>query len=358
MRYIVLIISLFLLLPSCRKGEAPSSSSPSDSNSDVTKSPVEVRFTSGIRVDVNQTLGTRAPITGNVIPKDSTVGMIAIYADVNQASTNYNLEKLINKKAKAHELIQNAEYHVYDDNGSLSQKYIAEYPSGTSEYNGLAFYGYAPRSEKLYTLYTNKYSYYIPTYLDMEDMSKTPDYLYTGQFVVKTPDKTETVYLPFKHALGRIRFNITTDNIALGAKVKEIIVAADCDPNGKLFIEDGVCVTDYTYGDESFASEFVYKIDKEIGNGISADFMLYPGTKVFSIKCAIYTGDVITENDYYEIYPKPNQPEIVIQQGVYNTINVGFSPKEVQIGGNVSAWVEQGTDNVNIDQETGEVTHE
>lgn len=335
MRFFAFILSLFLLLPSCRKGEV---NSPSE---DVAKEPVEVRFSSGIETIVTQYSLGRAPIEGETLPVGLNVGIFGIKAKSSNWG-NYNITSLTQKN------LNNEKYTVYDG-GVLFQNKIAEYPTKDTGYDGLVFYGYHPYMEDV----TDKYydfmrdSYYIPVTLDYKDMSNSVDYLYTGRKEQLTPTGDHTVTLSFKHAMGRIRFifeKTTSDAILEG-----LAISAYCGVEGKMFIDTGDCIpNDYE------KTQYRYVVNKNMNseNDIIVDFMLYPDIDISQITCYINSKP-------YTLYTQSSSKKINLTKGEIVEMYVKFSPKEVKVEGNIIGWGNQGVvDNVNIDEETGEVTHE
>ena len=328
MKLILFIILLSVLLPSCRKGEVPNSS---DSNTD--ENPVEVKFSSGITATVEENPLGRAPIDGESLLVDSNVGIFGIKAK----SSNWDNYTITSSAQKN---LQNAEYQVYDQ-GRLYQRYIAEYPTKDSQFDGLVFYGYYPYMSDVMNYYDFwNDTYYVPVSLSKNDMSSTPDYLFTGRINQKTP-KDDDFILPlvFKHALARIKFtfNRTTSDV----NVDGIVVSADCSVDGKMLISTGE-----TIPDDTSTQLYRYFINKNLNRDerVIADFLLFPGAKVNFIQCII-------DSKTYPLYVGTNLDEIKLEQGKVINITINFSPKEANFTGILQGWEDNGENqDVNIEE--------
>lgn len=343
--YLILVLTL---LSSCRKREVPSVSEPAK------EKPVEVSFSSGINVAVESS--SRVPFEGSTLPVNSEVGVFGILADTSYPE-DYTIEQLMNGNAIPQDYLYNEEYVVTSENGDMQQKYIAIYPTKDSGYDGLCFYAYYPHDpEIIYNPSEEGTTYLLPVTLNSNSMEESVDYLYTGQVVQQTPVASQKTVLPFKHALGRLKFAFNTTNDKILSKVTEIHVYANCSPKGVMSIEDGTCVPDNTKA----SVRYKYNLNEIITGSepfLTADFMLFPNVRINTIYCFISTED--GEAVRYQLYSyNTSVNKINLEAGQFTKISVNFTPKEVQLTGDVSTWIEQGTDNVNIDEETGEVTHE
>lgn len=343
--YLILILTL---LSSCRKREVPSVSKPDNEKT------VEVSFASGINVAVESL--SRVPFEGSTLPVNSEVGVFGILADTSYPE-DYTIEQLMNGNASPQDYLYNEEYVVMSENGDMQQKYIAIYPTKDSGYDGLCFYAYYPHDpDVIYNPSDEGTTYMLPVTLKSNSMEESVDYLYTGQVVQKTPDSSQKTVLPFKHALSRLKFTFNTTNDKILSKVTEIHVYANCSPNGVMSIEDGTCVPDKT----NASVRYKYNLNEIITSTepfLTADFMLFPNVRINNIYCFISTEN--SEPVKYQLYSyNTSANKINLEAGRFTKISVNFTPEEVQLSGSLSTWFEQGTDNVNIDQETGEVTHE
>lgn len=358
MRYIILAILTFLLLPSCRKGEVPSSKPGEGDNDNIEEYvPKKIQFSAGLQSSIKNNFSSRAPLDGTVMPQGTSVGIIGIYADVNQDPSNYSLWQLYNGGAEVHELLENTLYTVIDDEGNLYQDYVPEFPSPASQYNGMSFYAYSPHGAiKTETVNFTK-NCYIETHINSTDMANTTDYLCTKQVIVPTPDNLAPVKLDFFHVLGRIKFEIFSDRPDINARVNYIEINADCNPDGKLYLETGECKSKSKHS-PSFPKTYYYRLNNEISSGVHADFMLYPGTTIYNIKCEISTGEEYENTNIYDVYPRTGQPQIELVAGEYTTMTINFSPKEMNLSSDVVEWVGGENQNIGIDEDSGDVVYE
>lgn len=338
MRHWILFISLFTLLPSCRKGEVPSTDSPDE----PIEKPIEVRFSSGISVSVNsEEERSRAPITESFLPPGKAVGVFGVLAK-SDSPESCTLESVLAFEADFQNYLDNAQYVVSSTNGDLEQQYIAQYPSKGSQYDGLAFYAYYPYSEDvLPDDYTN-YHYQIETKLNQSNMENTEDYLYTGQQISWTPsnDENNKVELTFYHALARLHFELRSTT-SEEVEVSNIIVVANCRPTGVMWIETGD--VEWTKITRPPYAVYTYNIDENLtqSSTLSAEFLLYPGATIQEIQCKI--GG--------ETYSIPiDVAGITLERGAYKTIVITYSPKNVLLDDDITLWEDQGTMDTSIDE--------
>lgn len=349
MRLLILIISVFLLLPSCRKGEVPSSP-PSNSTEDNNTSggdidderAKEITFTAGLSASIEQYNGSRAPIEGNTLPVGGKVGIWGVYADKEIWSIYPDAYRIYISGSQA--TMTNAEYEIRENN-KLYQKYLAQYPTKDSGFNGLVVYGYYP--------YTENYSYdlndkcFIKTTLDNLNMANTTDYLYVVRKFYETPSDDNTVAtLEFKHALSRIHFNFnkTTTDVVLN----KISVVAKSSLDGYLYVEDAKCVA-ANYNQVSALNMDCNNINLNTDEKVEYDYLLYPDTQIISITC-YFNGEV-------EGKLLPGVSGLTLEAGKFVNININYSPKEAIVDGNLSVWEDSNTNmDFEIDEETGDVT--
>lgn len=335
MRIIFFIISLLLLLPSCRKGEAPSSS---DTDQDIGNvKPMEVRLSTNLSVSVeNQSLG-RAPIYGDKLPEGYTVGVYGILADEDDLSSCN-----INKPAQT--AMSNAQYEVKSD-GSMVQENFAEYPVDN---DGLMFYAYYPYTEtrELLREGNNKYiSITFPT----DDMSSAVDYLYIDSFFKKTPTdySSNVANLNFKHALSMLRLNFkgTSSNVI----VSSVTVAVKANPKGKFYINNGDCVPKDTYSNEYYFTETADLIDGDF----SLDLLMYPDVVIDYISCLINDSQVFI----YDDTTVSEDRKIKLVKGQFVQMNLTYIPKDTNFSNSLENWTDSNQNqDYEIDGETGTVT--
>lgn len=342
MRLLLIIVSFILLLPSCRKGEVPSSPPANVEDGDRNES-IEVKFSSDISASIEEMRLGRAPIEGENMPKDSLIGIYGIPA------LQSELEKYTIKSPKQVNL-SNAKYKVYD-NGVLKQSNYAEYPND-SKYDGLLIYAYYPWTSNVGSDWT--YGPVLDIDLQSESMENSTDYMVVNRLFAPTPKGLtigQYVNLEFKHALGRLKFVFNKTNS--DAVLNGIEVFANSSVAGQLIFESGECIPD----DNTSENTFRYNCDKNLNSdeNLVFDFLLFPGVQVNKIQCYITTE----RTKPYVIYDRNQSPskEITLKQGEYTTITVGFSPKETLLSSMVHDWQSSGNDkNVSIDEATGEVT--
>ena len=349
MRFIILIISLFLLLPSCRKGEVPSSSTDSeqDTNTGENTNPVEVRFNASIKASVDELLSSRVAL--DALPIREHVGIFGVLAnsngDVENGWKGYTI------RDSKQDNLNNAQYRI-EEGGKLTQSGLAQYPKGDTSYDGLVFYAYYPYTP---TSELPPSRDKINVLLKSSNMSESTDYLVADRVFSKTPTDANygSVSLTFNHVLSRIMVNIsTTFN---NATLTDIYISTNASPEGVLYLEDGTCKPNKLYDSPDdarlyyYGSNLSYSLSKE---GTIFDFMIYPDIEVYGIYCEI---DGVT----YQIYNYETAPiKIEPKKGKIVKVNVSYVPMEASFVSSVSQW-EEDTDNVmdfEIDQESGEVT--
>lgn len=352
MRLLSIILFLLVLLPSCRKGEAPSYE---EDDNNVEK-PKYVWFSSGISVEVQSDALGRSAIDTDRLPGYSEIGVFGIRATESEQST---LGDRINGDAECQEYLENVKYVVEPESGLLQQENLAEWPNNSSGYEGLSFYAYFPYDLSITRNSIQGHpqiedSYYSKISLDNSDMSLTKDYLYTGKIYENTPSgQTDTkVKLLFKHALSRIKFVIESTKPGVSTHVYKIVVNANCGKDGKFYIADGTCKPDKTT-----SLNYTYKVNQDLTteNSIQADFLLFPNVMINYIDLYINSE----YEDPYTIYDSlDDEPIYTLSNGSYLTYKIKFSPKNVDVTDEVSQW-EPSPENdkdVSFDEATGEVT--
>lgn len=344
MRLLLIIVSFILLLPSCRKGEVPSSPPTDVEDSDINES-IEVKFSSDISASIEEMSLGRAPIEGETMPKEAKVGIYGIPA------LQSELDKYTIKSPKQANL-SNAEYMVYD-NGVLKQSndVYAEYPND-SKYDGLLIYAYYPWTSNIGSDWT--YGPVLNIDLESENMENSVDYMVVNRRFAPTPKGIaigQYVELEFKHALGRLKFvfNKTSSDAVLNG----IEVFANSSVSGKLILESGECIPE----DNTTENTFRYNCNKKLNSdeNLFFDFLLFPGVQINKIQCYITTD----KTKSYVIYDKnlTSSQEITLEQGKYTTITVNFSPKEALLSSRVTDWQSSNNDkNYSIDEESETVT--
>ncbi len=335
-----------MLLPSCRKGEVPSSPSTdagqnqTPGTDDKEEEAVQVRFTSFVSIKVKDGYTTRAPIEENVLPPGAEVGIYGVKAN----SSNWN-EYGITDELQAH--LNNDRYTVQEDN-SMKPDYIAEYPKKDSGYDGLVFYAYYPYSDK--TKYNSYYkSYLVPVTIKMNDMASTEDYLYAERKEQLTPTDNTPVTLFFKHALGRVRFLFK--NTPSKAMLYSVAVTADSPTSGYMKVDTGEILYDES---DKVSTTFTYnvgEVGKDLAEGdVVVDFMLFPGANITKIECNI--------NSIFESYPLNLSKPIELEAGVIVPVEITFTPLSVGLDNQLDEWKVSTSDDMKfgIDEETGTVT--
>ena len=350
MRLLSIILFLLVLLPSCRKGEAPSYD-----DSDNGEKPKYVWFSSGISVDVQSDVLGRSAIDGTRLDINSEIGVFGIKTTESEQAT---LGDRIKGNAECQEYLENVKYIVETEAGTLQQQNLAQWPNKSSGYEGLSFYAYYPYDLKVMRKNIQGHpeiedSYYSEITLKNSDMSKTMDYLYTGKIYENTPsgETNSKVQLLFKHALSRIKFEIESTRSGVSTHVYKIVVNANCGKDGKFYIADGTCKPN-----SNNSLDYTYILNKDLtyGNNIQADFLLYPNVEINYIDLYINS-----EYDSFTIYDNYEDEQIyTLGNGKYLTYKIKFSPKYVDVVDEVSKWDPSPEDDVNIsiDGETGTVT--
>lgn len=337
MRHWILFISLFTLLPSCRKGEAPS---PGVSDEPI-ENPIPLRFSAGVSTSVSSEESGRAPITGTHLPISSEVGVYGILADVSRPD-EYTFRQVMSGDTYFQDYLENAHYVVSTAEGAMDQEFIAQYPTNDSGYNGLTLYAYHPYTASVVKDNFNK-DYLIATTLESEYMERTPDYLYTKQVVAPTPNQDGAVVkLTFEHALARLRFVFKSTNPEAAVKVGQIVVDANCSKKGTMSIQTGEAVPERKTG-----TLYTYNLNQYITpEGLVAEYLLYPESTINTIQCQIQVGEGTMS--VYDINPSG----IKLERGKYMTVNVTFSPKTATISNDITGWESQGEADVSIDEKT------
>ena len=358
---------MFLLLPSCRKGEVPSSppvDSGQNQGDDNEETPIEVRFSSGITASVEGTMLSRAALGDDFYTNESKVGVYAMLAK--SSDPDYYCFQNVFNDVTFQTNFDNALYTVYEDK-SMKQDNIAQYPLASTPYDGLAIYGYYPYSELILNPYSEDFgdyasfqtligeSFYLPMELPLNNMEDAVDYLYTGKLkqndsgiiLRPTGDTNPDVQMSFKHALGLVKFIFKTNSSTENVKVDKVEVGAACESKALMNIEDGSCVLKK----RTYPTKYVYNVSDVISQSktVEADFLMYPGIKLSGIYCYIAVNG--GESVKYPI----NVSSITLEPGRYATITVNFSPKETNLVSNLEVWDSQGIDE-SVDIEENAVT--
>lgn len=359
MNKLILGTSLLLFFTACSKESTGSGSSEIPNIDDEG---VEVSFNSGVTTSVTTTsVTTRSGVLNMAIPKGDHVGIYGIPA-IKENPDEYTIDKFMNQDEYQENLF-NANYEVISTSGTkstLKQQFTAKFPSNKSGKNALAFYAYYPFIENSEIENVGKGPQAIPIQLNNKDMSKTLDYLYTGQII--SGITTNAVELNFKHALGRLDFRIYSDNaynIGLDpVSIKSVTVTALHTPTGKMFLEDGEITPDNTV-----LTPYIYPLTKETiqyskTENVSklnpvCSFLLVPGD-IISIKCLLETKQ--NGEKEYEIYNLKDYPDqadrITLTKGQTVNANVLYTPRDVEVSGKLSGWTnaETRTFNINVNQ--------
>lgn len=322
MRFIFFIISLLLLLPSCRKGGVPSST---DTDEDVVdKKPIEVRLSNNLLVSVeNQSFG-RGPIYGEQMPEDYIVGVYGILTNASDIESS-----TINKAAQTN--LVNAKYSV-ESNGDLRQTGFAEYPV---DYDGLTFYAYYPYTEtrNLIREGDNKYmSFTFP----IDDMSSAVDFLYIDKLYKETPTgaSSNVANLKFRHALSMLRLNFygTTSNV----NVSSVTLGIKANPSGKFYINNGECKPKDTNSNEYY---FIESADLKDGN-FTLELLMYPDVVVEYISCLINDSPVVI----YDDATVSEENRIKLVKGEFVTMNLSYVPKNANFTNSMENWQSTGNE--------------
>lgn len=345
MNKLILGLSSLVLFACCSKESSSNGSSEIPNTDDEG---VEINFNSGVVASSLVNVSTRG-VLERAIPKGEHVGIYGIPAIKNNP-TDYTIDKFPNQEDYQENLF-NANYEVTSVSGTISylqQQFAAKFPSNKSGKDALAFYGYYPYVDNSAIETLGKGTGYIPIQLNKDDMSKTSDYLYTGQIVSGI---AKTVSLTFQHALGRLDFKIySTDGILANKfKINSITVKANHSIKGYMSLINGSInptntqPIDYVY---PLTDAYVQYLDEINGQSISelpaiASFLLIPGDRIASITCSV-TEVATSKNTVYEIYKMediPNQQDrIILKKGQTINANVLYSPRDVNASGKLNGW--------------------
>ncbi len=333
MRFLSIILSVILFLPSCVKEET---------NSIDGGNPKYVWLTSNISIEISNDPIKRSVIEGANIPVNSEIGVFALRTNNEEQAS---LGARINGDVECEKFLENVEYVVESQSGSMQQENLPQWPSKVDGYEGLTFYAYYPHNEYLmdYEITDDddiEDSYYMTTELNVTDMSKTIDYLYTGKIYWPTPEnELERVDLTFKHALSRIKFVVKSTSEDITSTVNNIVVNAYCGKKGYFYIADGTCRPTSTS-----QQSYTYPLEKQINkqSPVEANFLLYPNVKIRYIRCKI-------NGTQYTVYDETSDNVLItLTKGKYITFNITFSPKPINLGNVVSEWEASPEDNRDI----------
>lgn len=333
MRVVFFIISILLLLPSCRKGEVPSSSTDTSQDTEDT-SPIEVHLSTNLLISVeNQSFG-RAPIDGSQLPEGGFVGVYGVLANESQLGS-------ININNETEPTLKNAKYKVYAD-GSLGENY-AEYPM---DYDGLMLYAYYPYSENLMAKGNDMIERIT---LPNTEMENAVDYLYIEPFFKETPENSfnnETVKLKFKHALSLIRLNFLKSTSSV--RISDVVVYVNASPGGMFYVNNGNC---YPNNKNSNTYSFNKSADLIYGD-FTLDLLMYPGVEVEKIACWVNDLSYVT---IYNASTVTDDKIINLVKGERVTINFKYAPKNLSFTNSLEIWGD--SDQMDFEfEETGTVT--
>lgn len=308
---------------------------------------VEVSFNSGVVLSSLTDVSTRGVLNLG-IPKGEHIGIYGIPA-LKENAADYTIDKFMNQE-DFQENLYNANYEVMSTSGTIStlkQQFTAKFPSNKSGKNALAFYAYYPYVDNSDIETLGKGLQAVPISLNKDDMSKTPDYLYTGQIVSGVT--TQAVSLLFQHALGRLDFKIYSDKGTIATKpvrINSITVKASHSSTGTMYLTTGSIIPDnirsvnYQYPLTDAYIEYSLPEDISMLPSI-ASFLLIPGDRIVSITCSLTEESTNVTTDY-EIYNMDDFPEqqdrIMLKKGQTINANVLYSPRDANVNGKVNGW--------------------
>lgn len=351
-----IIIGVLLLLLSSCKGN-------SEADPEIWKDEtIEVHFGSQLNSsNISSSVdATRAVLeNGTGLPKGHIVGVYGIPALLGDDGS-YTIDKFYDE-ADFQEHLFNAAYDVIDTKGTkseLEQTYIAKFPASKTGKNALSLYAYYPYTTEIQT---SNNGFVVPVQLNTTDMSKTVDYLYTGQIMAgiqKTP-----VELPLKHALAKLDIKVYTTDIWVYDNpviIESIIIEANKKATGSMKLSDGAFLnvgnelTTYTYPITNKEVDFLYidEVAEKLPNLTpAAKFLLMPySSSIKTITCAFKGAD--GKRKEYTIYNRgiTGTPGITLEKGKTTSINLLYLPKDANISTRVISWDESATYDITFNE--------
>lgn len=335
-----------LLLYSCKSNDDTEIPIPENNEG------VEIHFgsqvsSSVLSSSVTSTSTRGAFENGSGLPKGHVVGVYGIPAIVGQ-DKDYILKNFPDED-QYQEYLFNASYNVMETSGtksSLSQTFTAKFPAANTGKNALSLYAYYPYTSEVSS---SEFGFTIPIQLNRIDMTKTADYLYTGQ--IMAPVQKDPVELPLKHALARLDFKIySTDPWILdhSVAVESIEIQANRESTGTMNIQDGAIIssgstsTQYIYPTPNKEVEHIFP--EEVESRLPkltpvAKCLLMPySASISSIVCNFKDADGTPKK--YIVYKRGNNNPIILEKGKITTINLLYLPKDIKISAKIEMWGE------------------
>lgn len=320
------------LLTSCSKGDEDAP----QSNGNTNNGGAEINFSPNVVgstvVEVKgRGISTRGPL--DVFEENSPIGIFGIPAVEGGKNENCNLRDC-KFESDFQPSLFNGKYTYVSGYDQLQSEYQACYPAKANP--ALYLYAYYPYVDapEYRTVGENPAQWAVPWKLETTDMSKTIDYLYTGETISNySTQGLSPVVLHFLHVFGRIDFLFYTTNSSVMSKnyqVKSVSINCDTGKDGWMAVGTGKL---------SFTSEKIdchYPVTKgsltyNSPSNVAAQFMFPPEqTLINKITCKVLSGaGTETEHLIYEAGAPGYNYTIPVKRKQITTMKINFLPKDV-----------------------------
>lgn len=338
------------LLTSCSKDkddDAPQSNGSTDGRG------AEVKFSSNVVADnvvvVGRSATTRAPL--DKFGENAQVGVLGIPAIQGGNNQHCNLRDC-KTESDFQPYLFNGKYTYVSGYDNLQSEFQATYPSNANP--ALYLYAYYPYTAELdyRSVGESSAQWAVKWKLEKTDMSKTIDYLYTGEKnVLYSEQGVVPIVLNFNHAFGRLDFSFYSKEasvIALNYVVKSVSVTCYSGDEGWMAITDGKL----SFTTNEFTCKYPV-VNGTLGvnspSAVAAQFLLPPDqTIIKEVTCKVLSGAGI-EKDYIVYQLNAYQP-VPVKKGQITTMRVNFAPKDASMSSSIKieSWVKGTIMDVNV----------
>lgn len=248
--------------------------------------PVYIRFASDASINASVSESTRS---GSIVGDTLSVGILGLGVQESELSTATLAGR--NHWSFRDWMSNDLYYYVRGDGNGIvhSQGEIPSFP--LEENSAVAAYAYLPRID-MERIVCDMYSCYIP--LDLVADEAATDWMFSGKVARSKNDaraQHDSIFtFKFKHAMARLDFVISPDNLAAGEELKllEIDLGVYSHGLGLLSLEDGEVILDRT----TLYPDSVYRLRRSIGDIVFSDALtthtetlyLIPQTEIYDFR--------------------------------------------------------------------------